>query len=113
MGKRASGGIDGAEDAGIADGLGVGDGQDVAAGQRQSGRPDHVVVFVHGMGRALKGGTLQEWAQPLMLSLHDLSLDLVPDVQHPHLVITKANAVGDAPEVWVKVLRGTADGRPD
>ncbi|HEU4666776.1 MAG TPA: hypothetical protein VFS79_03865 [Arthrobacter sp.] len=77
------------------------------------GRPDHVVVFVHGMGRALKGGTLQEWAQPLMLSLHDLSLDLVPQTTHPHLVITKANAVGDAPEVLVKVLRGVAGNEPD
>lgn len=76
-------------------------------------RPDHAVVFVHGMGRALKGGTLQEWAQPLMLSLHDLSLDLVPDVPYPHLVITRANAVGDAPEVELKVLRAHADGIPD
>ncbi|TLM74546.1 hypothetical protein [Pseudarthrobacter sp. NamB4] len=75
--------------------------------------PDHVVVFVHGMGRALKGGTLQEWAQPLMLSLHDLSLDLAPDTPHPHLVITKANAVGDAPEVLVKVLRGVREQQPD
>ena len=119
MGKRASGGFDGAGYAGIEHGPSIRDatgaaaGQGVAAGQRQSGRPDHVMVFVHGMGRALKGGTLQEWAQPLMLSLHDLSLDLVPDVQHPHLVITRANAVGDAPEVWVKVLRGVGDGRPD
>jgi hypothetical protein len=81
---------------------------------KHGNRPDHAVVFVHGMGRALKGGTLQEWAQPPMLSLHDLSLDLVPeDVPSPHLVITKANAVGDAPEVWVNVLRGYADGRPD
>lgn len=85
-----------------------------AAGGPGQGKPDHAVVFVHGMGRALKGGTLQEWAQPLMLSLHDLSLDLVPDDgQQPHLVITRANAVGDAPEVWVKVLRGFANGTPD
>jgi hypothetical protein len=81
---------------------------------KHGSRPDHAVVFVHGMGRALKDGTLQEWAQPLMLSLHDLFLDLVPeDVPSPKLVITKANVVGDAPEVWVNVLRGYADGRPD
>ncbi|ADX74098.1 hypothetical protein Asphe3_29870 [Pseudarthrobacter phenanthrenivorans Sphe3] len=81
--------------------------------QPELDHPDHVVVFVHGMGRALKGGTLQEWAQPLMLSLHDLSLDMVPHTSHPHLVITKANAVGDAPEVLVKVLRSVAGRQPD
>ncbi|MCU1518085.1 MAG: hypothetical protein JWQ75_2806 [Pseudarthrobacter sp.] len=75
--------------------------------------PDHVVVFVHGMGRALKGGTLQEWAQPLMLSLHDLSLDHDSGTNDPPLVITSANAVGDAPEVRVKVLRGHITGKPD
>ena len=100
MGKRAS---DGLGDATTGNGSGGG----------PRNRPDHAVVFVHGMGRALKGGTLQEWAQPLMLSLHDLSLDMVPDAPHPHLVITKANAVGDAPEVWVKVLRGCAGIKPD
>ena len=45
-------------------------------------RPDHVVVFVHGMGKALKGGTLQEWAQPLTQSLNDLSLDMSPADAH-------------------------------
>jgi hypothetical protein len=68
--------------------------------------PDHVVVFVHGMGRALKGGTLQEWAQPLAQSLCDLSLDAFPNSKYPSLVISKANAVGEAPEMLVKVLRG-------
>lgn len=92
---------------------GLGDAATDRSGSRTGNRPDHAVVFVHGMGRALKGGTLQEWAQPLMLSLHDLSLDLVPDVPHPHLVITRANAVGDAPEVEVKVLHGSADGTPE
>lgn len=104
MGKRAGGSLGDAGDAN-------------ATGRREQpeppGQPDHAVVFVHGMGRALKGGTLQEWAQPLMLSLHDLSLDLVPDTTHPHLVITQANAVGDPPEVLVKVLRGAAGGTPD
>lgn len=126
MDKRASrGGHDaakGAEPAAAADGPGQ-PGQSVQSPQpghpaqpaqpAQPVRPDHVVVFVHGMGRALKGGTLQEWAQPLMLSLHDLSLDMVPQTTHPHLVITKANAVGDAPEVLVKVLRGVAGHEPD
>lgn len=101
MGKRISGSVGDAEDA------------QAAGVPEEPGGPDHVVVFVHGMGRALKGGTLQEWAQPLMLSLHDLSLDLVPDSTHPHLVIAKANAVGDAPEVLVKVLRGAAGSTPD
>ena len=105
MDKRASrGGHGAAEGAEAANGPGR---------PGQPGRPDHVVVFVHGMGRALKGGTLQEWAQPLMLSLHDLSLDMVPHTAHPHLVITKANAVGDAPEVLVKVLRGVDGHEPD
>ncbi|UEL27733.1 hypothetical protein [Pseudarthrobacter sp. L1SW] len=108
MDKRASPGSDD-----IAEGGKAADATGAADMPGQPGRPDHVVVFVHGMGRALKGGTLQEWAQPLMLSLHDLSLDLVPQTTHPHLVITKANAVGDAPEVLVKVLRGVADNEPD
>lgn len=105
MDKRASRG-----------GHGAAEGVEAANGPGRPGqpaRPDHVVVFVHGMGRALKGGTLQEWAQPLMLSLHDLSLDMVPHTAHPHLVITKANAVGDAPEVLVKVLRGVDGHEPD
>jgi hypothetical protein len=72
--------------------------------------PDHVVVFVHGMGKALKGGTLQEWAQPLMLSLHDLSVDTVGISEDPALIIASANAVGEAPEVWVKVLKDYDDG---
>lgn len=77
------------------------------------GLPDHVVVFVHGMGKALKGGTLQEWAQPLMLSLHDLSVDNVGITADPPLIITSADAVGEAPEAWVKVLKGySADGTP-
>ena len=77
------------------------------------GLPDHVVVFVHGMGKALKGGTLQEWAQPLMLSLHDLSVDSVGITADPPLIITSAHAVGDAPEAWVHVLHGyAADGKP-
>ncbi|HEY9355779.1 MAG TPA: hypothetical protein VIQ52_05670 [Arthrobacter sp.] len=75
--------------------------------------PDHVVVFVHGMGKALKGGTLQEWAQPLMLSLHDLSVDKVGNNADPPLIVTSADAVGEAPEAWVKVLQGrNADGTP-
>lgn len=110
MGKRASSGLGGADGSGST-------GRPEPAGPQgrpgPPGQPDHVVVFVHGMGRALKGGTLQEWAQPLMLSLHDLSLDLVPDSTHPHLVITKANAVGDPPEVLAKVLRSAADGTPE
>ncbi|KRE66747.1 hypothetical protein ASG92_15675 [Arthrobacter sp. Soil736] len=76
--------------------------------------PDHVVVFVHGMGKALKGGTLQEWSQPLMQSLYDLSVDLAGDHEDPPLIIDKAHAVGDAPEVWIRVLRGCkGDRRPD
>ena len=71
--------------------------------------PDHVVVFVHGMGKALKGGTLQEWAQPLMLSLHDLSVDTVGISEKPPLIIASADAIGEAPEVWVKVLKGLDD----
>lgn len=74
--------------------------------------PDHVVVFVHGMGRALKGGTLQEWAQPLMQSLYDLSLEKVPDAPAAPLLIDSANAVGDAPKVWVRVLRSYTEGKP-
>lgn len=108
MGRSGS---DGLGDATTDSGSGAGNKQ--GNQDKPGNRPDHAVVFVHGMGRALKGGTLQEWAQPLMLSLHDLSLDLVPDVPYPHLVITRANAVGDAPEVEVKVLRGHADGIPD
>lgn len=65
-----------------------------------------MVLFVHGMGRALKGGTLQEWAQPLMLSLHDLALECDGAEDHPPLIITQATAVGDAPEARVKVLKG-------
>jgi len=73
-----------------------------------------VVLFVHGMGRALKGGTLQEWAQPLMLSLHDLALECEDGGSHPPLIITRATAVGDAPEAWVKVLTGcSSTGHPE
>ena len=81
-------------------------------------RPDHVVVFVHGMGKALKGGTLQEWSQPLMQSLYDLVLDgfdkkNAPLPKDEPLVIDEAHAVGDPPEVWVRVLRGYKDRKPD
>lgn len=72
----------------------------------EEGPPDHVVLFVHGMGRALKGGTLQEWAQPLMLSLHDEALECDDAGDHPPLIITEATAVGDAPQARVKVLTG-------
>ncbi|MFE4833912.1 hypothetical protein ACFRAU_04425 [Arthrobacter sp. NPDC056691] len=76
--------------------------------------PDHVVVFVHGMGKALKGGTLQEWAQPLMQSLYDLSVDVAGDNEDPPLTIDQAHAVGEAPEVVVSVLRDyTSDRQPD
>ncbi|WP_231938661.1 hypothetical protein [Arthrobacter sp. B6] len=81
--------------------------------QGMTGLPDHVVVFVHGMGKALKGGALQEWAQPLMLSLHDLSVHSTGNAEKPALTITSADAVGHAPEAWVKVLKGyNADGTP-
>lgn len=81
-------------------------------------RPDHVVVFVHGMGKALKGGTLQEWAQPLMQSLYDLALDGLDEEnnQLPRdepLVIDEAYAVGDPSEVWVRVLRGYTGNKPN
>ncbi|SEC11663.1 hypothetical protein [Arthrobacter woluwensis] len=72
----------------------------------EAAKPDHVVLFVHGMGRALKGGTLQEWAQPLMLSLHDEALACDDAGDHPPLIITEATAVGDAPQARVKVLTG-------
>lgn len=76
--------------------------------------PGHVVVFVHGMGRALKGGTLQEWAQPLAQSLCDRSLDIAPSNQYAPLIIDKADAVGEAPEMSVRVLQGIhPDGKPD
>ncbi|MBD1543596.1 hypothetical protein G9E11_15395 [Arthrobacter sp. IA7] len=66
------------------------------------------------MGKALKGGTLQEWSQPLMQSLFDLSVDVVGDKDDPPLIIEKAHAVGEAPEAWVNVLRGYRhDGKPD
>jgi hypothetical protein len=66
------------------------------------------------MGKALKGGTLQEWSQPLMQSLFDLSVDTAGDQKDPPLLIEKAHAVSEAPEAWVNVLRGyKTDGRPD
>lgn len=67
--------------------------------------PDHVVVFVHGMGKALKGGTLQEWAQPLAQSLRDYALDDVDCNDCAPLIISQASAVGDTPALLAKVLR--------
>lgn len=80
-------------------------GQAPGSSKVQDKPPDHVVVFVHGMGKALKGGTLQEWAQPLAQSLSDFSLDDVPDSPCAPLIIDKATAVGDTPEMRVWVLR--------
>lgn len=83
-------------------------------GGSSDGLPDHVVVFVHGMGKALKGGTLQEWAQPLMQSLYDLSVDTAGGLSDAApLIIDSAHAVGESPEVRVKVLKGCTDGQPD
>ncbi|ALE05870.1 hypothetical protein AL755_10970 [Arthrobacter sp. ERGS1:01] len=76
------------------------------------GKPDHVLVLVHGMGPELKGGTLQEWAQPFLQSLNDIALDhrdalprgsLFHD--YPALIVDAADAVSDAPTTWVRVLK--------
>ena len=78
-----------------------------------AGAPDHVVVFVHGMGKALKGGTLQEWSQPLMQSLYDLAVDRSGAVSNAApLIIDSAHALGDAPEVRVRVLKGCDQDTP-
>ena len=67
--------------------------------------PDQVVVFVHGMGKALKGGTLQEWAQPLAQSFRDYALDDVGCLTCAPLIITDASAVIDTPSIRARVLR--------
>ncbi|MHA7304701.1 hypothetical protein ACX80E_05550 [Arthrobacter sp. TMN-49] len=79
-----------------------------------SKRPDHVVILVHGMGKALKGGTLQEWAQPLLNSLNDIALDgrdLLPEDSEfrrlPPLIIDSADALEETPNTWIRVLRAT------
>lgn len=83
-------------------------------------KPDHVVILVHGMGKALKGGTLQEWAQPLLLSLNDIALDHrdrlpgdSPFRKLPPLIIDSADAVYDSPNTWVRVLRANPEHADD
>ncbi|WP_133162913.1 hypothetical protein [Arthrobacter glacialis] len=74
--------------------------------------PDHVVILVHGMGKALKGGTLQEWTQPLLQSLNDIALDYRdrdetdPEFRTlPPLIIDSADAVRESPNTFIRVLR--------
>ncbi|TAP45202.1 hypothetical protein [Arthrobacter sp. S39] len=57
--------------------------------------PDQIVVFVHGTGKALKGGTPQEWGQPRVSRLHR-SVDRVGNHVEPPLVTLSTDAVGDA-----------------
>lgn len=86
---------------------------DVRESDPREEQPDHVVVFVHGMGKALKGGTLQEWSQPLMQSLYDLSIDRAgKDTDAAPLIIDTAHAIGESPEVRVKVLKESRNGSP-
>ncbi|MHA7271078.1 hypothetical protein [Arthrobacter sp. HLT1-20] len=81
-------------------------------------KPDHVVILVHGMGKALKGGTLQEWAQPLMQSLHDIALDYRDRNETnaefrylPPLIVDSADAVGESPNIFIRVLRANAQSK--
>lgn len=70
-------------------------------------KPDHVVIFVHGMGAALKGGTLHEWAEPLIESLSDVAHD--EGGSESPLVIDAAHHSLETPEIWLSVSRPSAE----
>jgi hypothetical protein len=84
-------------------------------------KPDHVVIFVHGMGQALKGGTLLEWSEPLISSLRDIAQDnierdgfdgrLVDDGQLlAPLTIEAAHSTKDVPEIYVSLYKPAVAG---
>lgn len=83
-------------------------------------KPDHVVVFVHGMGEALKGGTLLEWSEPLIESLREVAMDNIDlalkgktpsstEPSPPPLTIEAAHTTKDVPEIYVSVYKPEAN----
>lgn len=81
------------------------------ANSASESKPDHVVIFVHGMGEALKGGTLLEWSEPLITSLHDIAMDNIEnnapgtEPTPTALTIEAAHTTRDVPEIYVSVYK--------